>query len=120
MKVIAAYLLATLGGNSKPDVSAVQKILKSVGANVEDSQVEKLLKELEGKNINEVLETGKKQLASVPSTGASSSTGKQDAGKKEEKKEVKKEEKKVEKKEEKKKSEEESGGDIGFGLFGDE
>jgi len=60
MKVIAAYLLATLGGNSKPDVSAIQKILKSVGANVEDSQVQKLLKELEGKNINEVLEAGKK------------------------------------------------------------
>jgi len=34
--------------------------LKSVGANVEDSQIEKLLKELEGKNISEVLETGKK------------------------------------------------------------
>jgi len=89
MKVIAAYLLATLGGNSKPDVSAIQKILKSVGANVEDSQVQKLLKELEGKNINEVLEAGKKQLSSVPSGGSGSSSGA-----KTETKEVKKEEKK--------------------------
>jgi large subunit ribosomal protein LP2 len=108
MKVIAAYLLATLGGNSKPDVSAIQKILKSVGANVEDSQVQKLLKELEGKNINEVLEAGKKQLSSVPSTGGSGATkaeAKKD-DKKDAKKEEKKETKKEEKKEEKKKSEE--------------
>jgi large subunit ribosomal protein LP2 len=114
MKIVAAYLLATLGGNNKPDVKAVQAILKSVEANVEDEQVEKLISSLEGKTLAEVLEAGKKQLASVPAGGSSSSG----SSKVESKTVEKKAEKKVE--EEKKKSEEESGGDIGFGLFGGE
>ena len=40
MKYLAAYCLATLGGNKTPSVDDVRKILASVGANVNDEQLE--------------------------------------------------------------------------------
>ena len=56
MKVLAAYLLASLSG--EPVTAATLKtILSSVG--IEDSdRIAALLKELEGKNIQEVIAAG--------------------------------------------------------------
>jgi hypothetical protein len=34
MKIVAAYLLAVIGGNAAPDAAAVNKILESVGSKV--------------------------------------------------------------------------------------
>ncbi|KAL9658368.1 hypothetical protein ABK040_015688 [Willaertia magna] len=70
MKVVAAYLLAVLGGVEQPSKKDIQKILSSVGADAEDEQVDKLLKELEGKNVFDVISQGKEKLASVPTGGA--------------------------------------------------
>ena len=57
MKYLAAYCLATLGGNASPSKSDVTKILESVGAEVDDSRLDAVLKALEGKTLHEVIIT---------------------------------------------------------------
>jgi large subunit ribosomal protein LP2 len=54
VKLIGAYLLATLGGNASPSASDVKKILDSVGIEADGEQLDKLIAELDGKDINEV------------------------------------------------------------------
>ncbi|XP_077229287.1 large ribosomal subunit protein P2y-like [Tasmannia lanceolata] len=69
MKVLAAYLLAHLGGNSHPSSGDIKKILGSVGAEAEDDMIELLLSEVKGKDINELVAAGLEKLASVPAGG---------------------------------------------------
>jgi len=104
MKVIAAYLLAVLGGHANPTANDINKILGAVGAEADSDRVEKLVAELHGKNIEEIIAAGKSKLASVPTGGAGPAAAAPAAKKEEEK--PKKEEKK-----------EESDEDMGFGLF---
>ncbi|CAH9070893.1 unnamed protein product [Cuscuta europaea] len=114
MKFIAAYLLAVLGGKASPSAGDIKKILSSVGVEADDSKLELLLSQVEGKDITELIAAGREKLASVPSGGgggavaavaAAPSSGGGAAPAAEEKK-----------KEEK--VEEESDDDIGFDLFG--
>ncbi|XP_047249889.1 60S acidic ribosomal protein P2B-like [Capsicum annuum] len=67
MKVIAAYLLAQLGGNSSPSSDDLKKILNSVGAEIDDVKIELLLSQVKvkGKDINELIAAGKEKLAST-------------------------------------------------------
>ncbi|XP_061340708.1 large ribosomal subunit protein P2A-like [Gastrolobium bilobum] len=115
MKVIAAYLLAVLGGNSSPSADDLKNILGSVGAEAEDEKIELLLTEVEGKDIAELIASGREKLASVPSGGggavaaAAAPVGGAAAGGAAPAAEAK-EEKKVEEKEE-------SDDDMGFSLF---
>ncbi|CCM02432.1 uncharacterized protein FIBRA_04531 [Fibroporia radiculosa] len=112
MRHIAAYLLLQLGGNASPSASDVKKVLDAVGIEADDERLEKLVSELEGKDINELIAEGSSKLASVPSGGAVSvsgggaAAGGAPAAAAEEAKEEKKEEEK-----------EESDDDMGFGLF---
>ncbi|KAJ8251993.1 hypothetical protein COCON_G00213050 [Conger conger] len=113
MRYVAAYLLAALGGNNSPQAKDIKKILESVGIEADDTRMEKVITELDGKNVEEVIAQGYGKLASVPSGGAvavasSAAPGggvAADAPAAEEKKEEKKEES------------EESEDDMGFGLF---
>ncbi|TKA22300.1 60S acidic ribosomal protein P2 [Salinomyces thailandicus] len=70
MKHLAAYLLLGLGGNTSPSAEDIKQVLSSVGIEAEQSRVDSLLKELEGKDINELIKEGTEKLASVPSGGA--------------------------------------------------
>merc|ERR1712189_64793 len=65
----AAYLLAQLGGNDAPDADAIKAILGSVGVDADEEKLGKVISELSGKDINEVLAEGQGKLASVPSGG---------------------------------------------------
>ncbi|KAI9090758.1 hypothetical protein K1719_028611 [Acacia pycnantha] len=114
MKVIAAYLLAALGGNTSPSADDIKHILGSVGAEADDDRIELLLSELKGRDITEVIASGREKLASVPcggggavavaaAPGAGGATAAPAAA------ESKKEEKVEEK--------EESDDDMGFSLF---
>ncbi|XP_028293008.1 60S acidic ribosomal protein P2-like [Gouania willdenowi] len=114
MRYVAAYLLAALGGNDNPSASEIKKILDSVGIEADDVPLQKVLSELKGKDLNEVIASGYGKLASMPAGGAVAvaSTAAGGAGgaaapaaAAEEKKEEKKEES------------EESDDDMGFGLF---
>ncbi|TKY62011.1 60S acidic ribosomal protein P2-4 [Spatholobus suberectus] len=113
MKVIAAYLLAVLGGNAAPSADDLKDILGSVGADANDDNISHLLSEVKGKDIAELIAAGREKLASVPSGGgaavavAAAPTGGGAAAP------AAAESKKEEKEEEK----EESDDDMGFGLF---
>jgi large subunit ribosomal protein LP2 len=112
MKLIAAYLLAHLGGNPSPAADDVKNILESVGAECDEEKLEFLLSELKGKDITEVIACGREKFASVPSGGGAIAVGVPAAaagGGAAPAAEAKKEEKVEEK--------EESDDDMGFSLF---
>ena len=54
MRHLAAYLLLQIGGNASPSADDVKKVLSSVGIDADETRLEKLISELEGKDINEV------------------------------------------------------------------
>ncbi|XP_012691368.1 60S acidic ribosomal protein P2 [Clupea harengus] len=117
MRYVAAYLLAVLGGNASPSSKDIKHILGSVGIEADDERLDKVIGELNGKDINEVMNAGLSKLTSVPAGGAvvataaaaasggggASAAGETPAAE--------------EKKEEKKEESEESDEDMGFGLF---
>jgi large subunit ribosomal protein LP2 len=70
MRYVSAYLLAVLAGNETPDLAALDKILSSVGVKVDETQAKKVISELKGKNLEELIKEGTKKLASVPSASA--------------------------------------------------
>ncbi|KAK6141715.1 hypothetical protein DH2020_000385 [Rehmannia glutinosa] len=114
MKVIAAYLLAVLGGNTSPSAGDLKGILGSVGAEADADQIELLLSQVKGKDITELIAAGREKLASVPAGGGAVAVaapaggaggGAAPAAAAEAKKEEKVEEK------------EESDDDMGFSLF---
>ena len=110
MRYVAAYLLATLGGNATPSVDDLKKILGSVGVELDAERAKKVVTELTGKNIEEVIAAGSAKLASVPSGGAAPAAGGAAAAAPaggDSKKEAKKEEA----------AEESEEDDMGFGLF---
>ncbi|KAF2226649.1 60s acidic ribosomal protein-domain-containing protein [Elsinoe ampelina] len=111
MKHLAAYLLLQLGGNTSPGASDIKEVLSSVGIEADGDRLDKLISELEGKDISELIKEGSGKLASVPSGGAggaapaaggAAAAGGDAAPAAEEKKEEEKEE---------------SDEDMGFGLF---
>ncbi len=111
MRYVAAYLLAALGGNASPSAKDIKKILDTVGIEAKDEHLNKVISELSGKDIDEVIAEGQAKLASVPTGGVAAAGGgggaaAADAGGAAEEKEEKKEE-----------EEEESDDDMGFGLF---
>jgi len=108
MKVVAAYLLAVLGGNANPDAAAITKILSSVGVEADAERVKKLISELKGKNLEEIIKTGTTKLASMPSGGSSAPATAAPVVAKGAPKEEKKKEKEPEPEED---------ADMGFGLF---
>ncbi|KAG8007599.1 60S acidic ribosomal protein P2 [Nibea albiflora] len=114
MRYVAAYLLAVLGGNTSPSAKDIKAILGSVGIEADDERLNKVISELSGKDINEVMNSGLSKLASVPAGGAvaapaAAAGGAAGAGAAPAAAE--------EKKEEKKEESEESDEDMGFGLF---
>ena len=113
MKVIAAYLLAVLGGNTCPTANDLKEILGSVGAEADDDRIELLLSQVKDKDITELIASGREKLASVPAGGGAVAVAAPTAGgggAAAPAAEAKKEEKVEEK-------EEESDDDMGFSLF---
>lgn len=106
MKYLAAYLLLNAAGTT-PNSDNVKAVLESVGIEVQDDQVSKLLSSLEGKTVDELIAQGNEKLAAVPAAGpatgaaAGSGAGAADAAAEEPAEEEK----------------EESDDDMGFGLF---
>ncbi len=59
MRYVAAYLLAVLGGNESPSSKDLKKILSSVGIDAEDTNVNKVINELKGKSVEDLIVQGK-------------------------------------------------------------
>merc|ERR1712188_49699 len=97
MKVIAAYMLAVVGGNAKPSVADCKNILGAVGIELEadaEKRLEELVEEMSAKDINEVLAAGQEKLKTVPggSGGAGGAPGAAGAAAEEKKEESEEEE----------------------------
>ncbi|KAJ7355369.1 ribosomal protein 60S [Mycena albidolilacea] len=111
MRYLAAYLLLQIGGNTSPSAADIKKLIGTVGIETDDERLDKLISELKGKSIDELIAEGSSKLASVPSGGGGGGSAPAAGGAApaaaaaEEKKEEKEEEK------------EESDDDMGFGLF---
>merc|ERR1712055_828123 len=114
MRYVAAYLLSALGGNSSPAAKDIKKILESVGIEADDVRMEKVISELNGKNVDEVIAQGYGKLASMPAGGAVAVASSASAGGAAAAPAAAAEEKK---KKEKESEEEGSDDDMGFGLF---
>ncbi|XP_074289146.1 large ribosomal subunit protein P2A-like [Silene latifolia] len=69
MKVVCAYLLACLGGNSTPSADDLKNILGSVGIEGDEGRLQLFMDQIAGKSIEEVIASGRGKLASVPSGG---------------------------------------------------
>lgn len=59
MRYVAAYLLAVLGGNDKPTDKDIKKILSSVGIDADADSINKVINELKGKAVEDVIKAGK-------------------------------------------------------------
>ncbi|KAJ8312701.1 hypothetical protein KUTeg_010074 [Tegillarca granosa] len=112
MRYVAAYMLAVMGGNSNPTARDIEKIVGSVGIECETDKLAIVLKELKGKDLEELIKKGQEKLANAPGAGAvittTTDTKAAVEDKAEETKEVKNEE-----------PESSSDDDMGFGLFDD-
>lgn len=108
MRYVAAYMLAILGGNKAPTEADLKKILGSVDVEYSPEQSKKVVSELSGKNLEELIQKGSEKLATIPSGGGGGAPGAAAAAP------AAAEEKKEEKKEE---EEEEEDDDMGFSLF---
>jgi len=69
MRYVAAYLLAVLGGNDKPSEADIKKILSSVGIDADATALKKVVDQLKGKNLEELMAEGRNKLSSMPSGG---------------------------------------------------
>lgn len=70
MRYVAAYLLATLGGKDKVTAGDVEKILSSVGIEVDSEKLSLVIKSLAGKNLEELIAAGREKLSALPAGGA--------------------------------------------------
>lgn len=59
MRYVAAYLLAVLGGKASPTSGDIEKILSSVGIEADTEKLKKVIGELNGKNIEDLITKGK-------------------------------------------------------------
>ncbi|KAI6016041.1 ribosomal protein 60S [Pisolithus microcarpus] len=112
MRHLAAYLLLQIGGNASPTADDVKRVLGAVGVEADDERLEKLISELDGKDVNALIAEGSAKLASVPSGGAVAAPAAGGGGGAAPAAAAAAEEQ-----EEKKEEKEESDDDMGFGLF---
>jgi len=120
MKYVAAYLLAVVGGNHNPSASDLKAIISAAGddAHLDEDRLSKVVAELEGKDVADVIAKGKAKLSSAPvaSSSGSPSAAAAPSAASSAAAPPKAEEKKKEEKVEEKVAEEEDE-DMGLGLF---
>ncbi|CAE8602238.1 unnamed protein product [Polarella glacialis] len=69
MKYVAAYLMAVLAGNDSPSAADLKKILGSVEAEYDEAIAEKLVSELAGKTVHEIVKEGKEKIKAFGGSG---------------------------------------------------
>ncbi|CAE8628683.1 unnamed protein product [Polarella glacialis] len=110
MKYVAAYMMSVLAGNDSPSAADIKKVLGSVESEFDEAIAEKLVSELAGKTVHEIVKEGKEKLkgfgggggGAAPAAGAGAAAPAGGAAKAEKKAVV----------------EEEEEEDVDFDLFG--
>ncbi|XP_010441119.1 PREDICTED: 60S acidic ribosomal protein P2-5-like [Camelina sativa] len=69
MKVIAAYLLAKLGGNENPSVADLKKIFESVGAEIDQEKIDLFFSLTKDRDVTELIAVGREKMAALSSGG---------------------------------------------------
>jgi large subunit ribosomal protein LP2 len=69
MKELAAYMLLVLGGNATPSTDDVTAVITSAGGEVDADRLTALFADLEGKDFNEILASGREALKDVSMGG---------------------------------------------------
>ena len=62
MRHLAAYLMLVIGGNTSPSAEDVTNALAAAGVDVDEERLNTLIAELDGKDMNELIELGKEKL----------------------------------------------------------
>ena len=62
MRHLATYLLLVIGGNSSPTAEDVTNALAQCGVDVDEEMLNKMISELEGKNLEEIIAAGEDKL----------------------------------------------------------
>eukprot|EP00343_Euplotes_focardii_P011766 CAMPEP_0205829526 /NCGR_PEP_ID=MMETSP0206-20130828/38381_1 /ASSEMBLY_ACC=CAM_ASM_000279 /TAXON_ID=36767 /ORGANISM="Euplotes focardii, Strain TN1" /LENGTH=117 /DNA_ID=CAMNT_0053132319 /DNA_START=30 /DNA_END=383 /DNA_ORIENTATION=+ len=75
MRIIAAYMLAVLGGNAEPDEKAVTDILDSVGVKPDAEALKVFFEKVKGKDLDALLEAGKQKLVALGGLGGGPGAG---------------------------------------------
>ena len=58
MRYVTTYMLAVMGGNPNPTVEDLKAILASVGVDADEEQMQLVVDNLKGKDVQEVLANG--------------------------------------------------------------
>lgn len=58
MRYVAAYLLAVLGGKASPVAADLEKILSSVGIEADSDKLKRVIDELDGKSVEDLIAQG--------------------------------------------------------------
>lgn len=69
MRYVAAYLLAVLGGKEAPAAGDIEKILSSVGIEVDSARLSQVVAQLKGKSIDDLIKAGREKLSAMPVGG---------------------------------------------------
>eukprot|EP00928_Gymnodinium_smaydae_P024301 TRINITY_DN196_c0_g1_i2.p3 TRINITY_DN196_c0_g1~~TRINITY_DN196_c0_g1_i2.p3 ORF type:complete len:115 (-),score=56.75 TRINITY_DN196_c0_g1_i2:80-424(-) len=75
MKYCGAYLMAVLAGNDAPSADDIKKILSAADIECDDELAGKLVSELEGKTVHEVIAAGKEKLQGFGGGGGGVAVG---------------------------------------------
>jgi ribosomal protein L12E/L44/L45/RPP1/RPP2 len=71
---VAAFMLCKVGGKSGSEAE-VKAVMEAAGLEVNDEQLTKLMGDIEGKDINELLAAGQEQIKDVPFGGGGGGGG---------------------------------------------
>lgn len=74
MNVVASYLLLKLAGKD-PKAADITALISSTGGEADEAKVELFMKEMEGKDVEELLKEGKDKLKSVSMGGGGGGGG---------------------------------------------
>merc|ERR1719263_268787 len=62
MRHIAAFMLLRLSGNKSPSQEDIKKLLEAIGGECDLENIKRLFSGLDGKNIDDLIEQGRKKL----------------------------------------------------------
>merc|ERR1711871_1474383 len=74
-KHLAVYLLLVAGGNDSPSAADIKQALTDSGLEADDDRINSLMKDLEGKDLNELIAEGSEKLVKAASSGGGGGGG---------------------------------------------